>query len=128
MALIPGTYSVATPSTVDTPDSEVDIDVAYITGADPQTVTLAPGGSGAVTFSSAYGPTITVDLAGPEEPSEPGIDGSSSATGTVFDNDAVDGTTVTVTPTGGTQGSAAYVPGRGRLPGRQCRLRRPGVL
>ena len=117
MALLPGTYSVATPSTVDTPDSEVDIDVAYITGADPQTVTLAPGGSGAVTFSSAYGPTITVDLAGPEEPSEPGTDGSSSATGTVYDNDAVDGTTVTVTPTGGTQGSAASCQVEGGYPG-----------
>ncbi len=43
LELSPGTYSVAMPSTVETPDSEVDVAFAYITGEDPQTVALGRG-------------------------------------------------------------------------------------
>jgi hypothetical protein len=107
LALPPGTYSVAMPSTINTPDSEVNIGLAYITGEDPQPVTLAPGQDETVNFASAYEPTITINVAGPEEPTEQALEGTSSAVGTIYDNDAVDGTTVTVTPAAGTPGSPA---------------------
>jgi hypothetical protein len=106
LALGPGTYSVSMPSTISTPDSEVDIAFAYVTGQDPQPVTLAAGADEDVNFTSAYEPTITVNLAGPLEPSGPGSEpGASSAEGAIYDNDAVDGTTVTITPATGTGGS-----------------------
>ena len=117
LELLPGTYSVAMPSTIGTPDSEVDIALAYITGQDPQTVTLGPAADQTISFASAYEPTITVDLTGPQEPTEPGLAGSSFGVGTVYDNDAVDGTTVTVTPTGGTAGSPASCQVEGGYPG-----------
>ncbi len=118
LTVVAGTYSVSMPSTISTPDSEVDIALAYVTGANPQPVTLGPGQDGNVDFASAYAPTITVNLAGPAEPNEPGTDlGSSVAGGTVYDNDAVDDTTVTVTPTGGTSGSPASCQVEGGYPG-----------
>ena len=98
----PGTYSVSLPSTIQTPDSEVDIALAYVTGQNPQSVTLSPGENVSVNFTSGYAPTITITVAGPAEPScgtgvcPPG--------GKVYDDDAVDGTTATVKPTGGTSG------------------------
>ena len=42
LALAPGTYSVAMPSTVNTPDSEVNIALAYLTGQNPQTADVGP--------------------------------------------------------------------------------------
>ena len=117
LELSPGTYAVAMPSTIGTPDSEVDIALAYITGQDPQTVTLGPAADETVSFASAYEPTITVDLTGPQEPTDPGLAGSSFGVGTVYDNDAVDGTTVTVTPNGGTAGSPASCQVEGGYPG-----------
>ncbi|HXW79714.1 MAG TPA: Ig-like domain-containing protein [Acidimicrobiales bacterium] len=122
LTLLPGTYSVAAPSTISTPNSEVDIPTAYLTGADPQTVTIAPGQSAGVSFSTAYEPTITIQLAGPLEPSalQPGCSsaaGDCLSEGPVYDNDAVDGTTVTVTPTGATSGVAQSCQLEGGYPG-----------
>ena len=109
LTLLPGAYSVSAPSTVSTTNSEVDIPLAYVTGTNPQSVTLPPGQTAGVSFASAYEPTLTIQLAGPLEPTglEPGCPsgiGGCSAGGNVYDNDAVDGTTVTVTPTGTTSG------------------------
>jgi len=118
LALVPGTYSVSMPATISTPDSEVDIALAYLTGPNPQVVTLSPGENEEVDFASAYEPTITVNLAGPAEPS--GLsseEGDYSAGGTVYDNDAVDGTTVTMSPTGGTAGSPVSCQVEGGYPG-----------
>lgn len=118
LALVPGTYSVSLPSSISTPDSEVDIASAYVTGQDPQPVTLAAGADEDVKFTSAYEPTITVNLAGPLEPSEAGAGpGDSSAEGALYDNDAVDGTTVTVTPASGTGGSPVSCEVDGGYPG-----------
>jgi hypothetical protein len=118
LALVPGTYSVSLPSSISTPDSEVDIASAYVTGQDPQAVTLAAGADEDVNFTSAYEPTITVNLAGPLEPSEAGSGpGDSSAEGAIYDNDAVDGTTVTVTPASGTGGSPVSCQVDGGFPG-----------
>jgi Bacterial Ig domain len=118
LALVAGTYSVSMPSTISTPDSEVDIAFAYVTGPNPQGVTLTPGEDGDVDFASAYEPTITVNLAGPAEPSalSSELEGY-SAGGTVYDNDAVDGTTVTMTPTGGTAGAIVFCQVEGGYPG-----------
>ena len=109
LTLLPGAYSASAPSTVNTTNSEVDIPLAYVTGTNPQSVTLTPGQTAGVNFASAYEPTLTIQLAGPLEPTglEPGCPsglGACSAEGNVYDNDAVDGTTVTVTPTGATSG------------------------
>ena len=106
------------PSTISTPDSEVDIASAYVTGQNPQPVTLAAGADEDVNFTSRYQPTITVNLAGPLEPSGPGSEpGAPSAEGAIYDNDAVDGTTVTITPASGTGGSAVTCQVDGGYPG-----------
>ncbi len=118
LALAPGTYSVSLPATISTPESEVDIALAYVTGENPQPVTLGPGQDQDVSFASAYEPAITVDLAGPLEPDEQGeVTGDLAGLGPIYDNDAVDGTTVTITPAVGTAGTTASCQVEGGYPG-----------
>jgi len=104
LSLPPGDYEVSVPGTIDTlASSALGIPLAYVTGADPQTVTLQAGLTQVVPFATAYEPTITVVLAGPAEPCDPELC-LPDAAGDLYDNDAVDGTTITVTPTGTTGG------------------------
>ena len=102
----PGTYTVSLPASITTPDSPVGVPLAYVTGADPQALTAAAGGAASVSFSTAYEPALTVDVAGPAEPCLPPFC-TPGEDDTVYDNDAVDGTVVTVTPTGSTTGAVA---------------------
>ncbi len=100
----PGNYAVSLPSTIETPYSEVGIPLAYVTGQNPQSVTLSPGQNASVNFTSGYEPTITISLSGPLEPTC--STSSCPAASKVYDDDAVNGTTVTVKPTGKTSGPA----------------------
>ena len=68
VGVLPGTYTVSVPSTIETPYSEVGIPVAYVSGAANQTVTVTVGNEQDVNFSTVYEPTITVNLDGPLEP------------------------------------------------------------
>lgn len=129
LTLFAGTYSVAVPSTISTPNSEVDIALAYVTGANPQLVTLAPGQDGDVDFASAYAPTITINLAGPAEPSELGTEsrqlcggghGLRQRRGGRHDRNG--------DPDRRDVGQPRLLPGRGRLPGRQRGLWRTRVV
>ena len=86
--------------------------MAYVTGQNPQSVTLSPGENATVNFTSGYEPTITVTVAGPEEPTC--STGTCPPGGKVYDDDAVDGTTATVKPTGGTSGADDDLSSRGR--------------
>ncbi len=113
--LPPGTYSVSLPSTISTPNSEVGISLAYVTGADPQPITLSAGESSDLEFSTAYQPTVTVQIAGPLEP--PCTLSTCPADQLVYDDDAVNGTTVTVAPAPGTAGTAETCQVTGGYPG-----------
>ena len=109
------------PSTIETPYSEVGIPLAYVSGAATQTVTVTVGNDQDVSFSTVYEPTITVNLDGPLEPGC--VVTKCPTQEMVYDNDAVAGTTVTVTPSEGTSGAAQTCQARRWLPGRQRRLR-----
>ncbi len=120
LTLLPGAYSVSVPSSIETPDSEVDIPLAYPSGADPQSVALTPGQDAVVNFASAYQPTLTINLAGPLEPAAAQADcppSTCSSEGPLYDDDAVDGTTATVTPTGSTAGAPQTCQLDGGYPG-----------
>lgn len=101
--LPPGTYDVSLPPTIPTPDSEVGIPLAYPVGTNPEPVSLSAGAPSEVNLSTAYEPLVTVEVAGPLEPSC--TPATCPADELVYDNDVVDGTPVTVTPAPGTPGS-----------------------
>ena len=112
----PGTYSVSLPKTIDTSQtSEVGIPLAFVTSADPQALTVVSGALADADFTSAYQPTINIELAGPLEPSC--APDTCWSFGKVYDNDAVDGTTATVTPVAPTTGTAQTCQLGGGYPG-----------
>ncbi|HET9060553.1 MAG TPA: Ig-like domain-containing protein, partial [Acidimicrobiales bacterium] len=76
---------------------------AYPSGPASQDVQLVAGSTRLVQFSTSGPPQVQVQVTGPAEPAC--AYGSCSTGATIYDNDVVDGVTVTATPVDGTQGS-----------------------
>jgi hypothetical protein len=96
----PGTYDVSVPSVIAVNPGKSDESHIFVTSENPQPIGLEAGGEGSRGFNTAFEPTLTVNVGGPEQPAEGPSD--------VWFNELVDGTVVTITPVDGTSGNPVH--------------------